>query len=215
MLSAETLPSSSENLLKRSHCFIMMRLWAKRSQAYQISWKRVINKSFYAFPLVVGCVRSSVNRLVAVLAKQKNAVMPTLSLALSLSRSLSLSLSPPLFSLPLFICQALSPPPRLFLCDFETQQRVYSLPSSWITNVLSVHGLKLLVSMLWSRSMYTLSLCLSNLSQPHELLGGADNCCCCRNARSEEKAQSRILLSAALGTNVSVSEDETRAREGF
>lgn len=30
-------------------CFIMMRLWAKRSQAYQISSKHVLNKSFYSF----------------------------------------------------------------------------------------------------------------------------------------------------------------------
>ena len=127
-----------------------MRLWAKRSQAYQISWKRLINKSFYSFPLVVGCVRSSVNRLVAILANKK-AVMPTLSLSRSLSRS---------FFPPLFI--SLYPPISLLFVSLRVRDtKAHLFPSSGITNVLSVYGFKLLVSVLWSRSMYTrLFVCL-------------------------------------------------------
>lgn len=37
-------------------CFIMMRLWAKCSQAYQISSKHVLNKSFF-HSITGGCVR--------------------------------------------------------------------------------------------------------------------------------------------------------------
>ena len=40
------------------------------------------------------------------------------------------------------------------------------------------------------------SLCLSNLSHPHELLGGADNC---GSHDAVLRKSSRVLLSAALG----------------
>ena len=107
-------PSSSENLLKRSHCFIMMRLWAKRSQAYQISWKRVINKSFYAFPLVVCALlcKPSSGRT----SKTKKAVMPTLSLFLSLA------LVSPLLFISLYLPSSLP-----FVSLWLRKQSIYSI----------------------------------------------------------------------------------------